>query len=121
EIRPIRAPKLRQSVERQYTVNQEILVGGARKRALHESPQLHRHGRLELEADDRSAPSALEDRLELAHKIFGLFLDFDFGIANDAEGTLPFDHVAREKAGGEKANHLFERDHSGGGRSLGSW
>src|SRR5262249_50829566 len=120
EIRTIQTHELRQFVERQHTVNQENLVVGASKRPLYESAQLHRHGRFELEADDRSAPSALEEGFELAHQIFGLLLDLDLGIANDAEGALPLDHIAREKAGNEKADHLFERDHAGGGRSLGT-
>src|SRR5262245_57311194 len=121
EIRTIQTHELRQFVERQHAVNQENLVVRASQRPLYESTQFHRHGRFELEADDRSAPSALEDRLELAHQIFGLLLDLDLGIANDAEGALPLDHIAREKAGNEKTDHLFERDHAGGGRSLGTW
>src|SRR6516165_153692 len=120
EIRPIQTHQLRQFVEREHAVDQEDLVIGARQRPLHEPTQFHRHGGFELEANDRSAPSALEDRLELAHQIFGLFLDLDLGITNDAEGALPLDRVTGKKAGDEKPDHLLERDHPGGGRSLGT-
>src|SRR5258707_11872985 len=120
EIRPIQTHQLRQFVEREHAVDQENLVIGAGHRPLHEPTQLHRHGGFELESDDRSAPSALEDRLELAHQIFRLFLDLDLGIANDAEGALPLDRVTGEKAGDEKPDQLFERDRSDNRRSLGT-
>ena len=69
------------------------------ERALHEAAQLRRHGRFELEPDHRAAPAPLEHGLELAHQVFGLFLDLDFGIADDAEGALPLDAYSRETAG----------------------
>ena len=69
------------------------------ERALHEAPQLRRHRRFDLEPDHRAAPAPLEHGLELAHQILGLFLDLDFGIADDAERALPLDRIARETAG----------------------
>ena len=120
EIGPIEAHELGELVERQHAVDQEHLVVGAGKRPLHESAQLRRHGGFELEADHRSAPAALEHRLELAHEILGLFLDLDLGVADDAEGALPLDRIAGKQASDEQPDHLFERDHAGGGRSLGA-
>ncbi len=99
EIGPVEAHQLRQLVERQHAVDQEHLVVAASKRALHEAPQLGRHGRFHLEPDHRSAPAPLEHGLELAHEVFGLFLDFDFGIADDAERALPLERIARETTG----------------------
>jgi len=65
--------------------------------------QLHRHGGVHLEADDRAAAAPLEHALELANKILGFFLDLDLGVADDPEGALPFDGVAREEARNEQA------------------
>ena len=97
EVGPVEAHELRQLVERQHAVDQEDLVIAARERALHEAPQLRRHRRIDLEPDHRAAPAALEHGLELAHQIFGFFLDLDLAVADDAEGALPFDRVAREQ------------------------
>ena len=102
EIGPVEAHELRQLVERQHAVDQEHLVVAARERPLHEAPQLGRHGGFDLEPDHRSAPAALEHGLELAHQIFGLFLDLDFGIADDAEGALPLERVAGKQLADEQ-------------------
>ena len=102
EIGPVEAHELRQLVERQHAVDQEHLVV-ATERALHEAPQLGRHGGFDLEPDHRSAPAPLEHGLELAHQVFGLFLDLDFGIADDAERALPLERVAREQLADEQA------------------
>ncbi len=113
--------ELRELIERQNAVDQEDLVVSACKRPLYEPTQLHRHGSFELKADDRSAPSALEHRLEFAHQVLGLLLDLDLGVANDPESTLPFDGIAREEAGDEKRDDLFERDHAGARHSVATW
>ena len=68
-----------------------------RERALHEAAQLGRHRRFHFEPDHRAAAAALERGLEQPHQIFGLFLDLDFGVADDAERALPLDGVAREQ------------------------
>ncbi len=89
---------------------QKDLVVGDAKRALHEAAQFLRHRLLDFEPDHRAAAAALEHGLEQAHEIFGLFLDFDFGIADDAECALPLDDVAGEQLPDEQAGRLFERD-----------
>ncbi len=109
EIGPVEAHQLRQFVERQHAVDQEDFVV-AIERALHEAPQLGRHGGFHLETDHRSAPAPLEHGLELAHQIFGLFLDFDFGIADDAERALPLERVAREQLADEQSGELLDGD-----------
>src|SRR5262245_15228959 len=78
EVGPIEPYELRQLIERQDAIDQENFVVSTSQGALHESTQLHRHGGFELETDHRSAPSALEHRLEFAHEILGLLLDLDF-------------------------------------------
>ncbi len=92
--------ELRQLVERQHAVDQEHLVVGDRERALHEAAQLRRHRRFDLEPDHRAAAAALERGLEQPHQVFGLFLDLDVGVADDAERALPLHRVARETACG---------------------
>ena len=52
----------------------------------------------------------LSTRLEQADEILGLFLDFDVGVADDAERALPLDGVAGEQARNEQAGRLLERD-----------
>ena len=118
EIRPVEAHELRELVERQDAVDQKNLVVAARHGALHESSQLRRHCRYELEPDDCSAPAPLEHRLELAHQVLGLFLDLDLGIADDAEGALPLDRIAGKQPADEETRHLLERDDTGGGGAV---
>ena len=110
EVGPVEAHQLRQLVERQHAVDQEDLVVAASKRALHEAPQLSGHRRFHLEADHRAAPAALEHRLELANQILGLFLDFDFGVADDAEGALPFERITRKQLADEQSGELLDGD-----------
>src|SRR5262245_31618519 len=110
EIRSVEAHELRQLVERQHAIHEKDLVVAATKRALHEFSQLRRHGSFELEPDDRSAPAPLEHRLELAHEILSLFLDLDLGVADDTEGALPLDRIARKQPADEQARRLLERD-----------
>jgi hypothetical protein len=113
KVRPIQTHELRQVGECQHSIDQENLIVPACQRLLHEPAQLHGHGRLELEPDDRAAPPTFENRLELANQVFRFLLDLDLGVANDAERTLAFDRIAGKEAGNEQADHLFERDHAG--------
>jgi hypothetical protein len=92
-------------------IDQKHLVVAAAERPLDECSQLGRHQCFELEPDHRSASAPLEHRLELAHQVFRLFLDFDFGVADDAEGALSLDRITRKQATDEQARGLFEGDH----------
>ena len=112
EIGPVDARELRQLAQRQHALDQEHLVVGDRERALHEAAQLGRHRRFHFEADGRAAAAALERALEQPHQVFGLFLDFDVGVADDAERALPLDRVAREQLRDEQAGRLLQRDHA---------
>ena len=110
KIGPVEPGQLRQLVHRQHAVDQQHLVVGGGQRALHERPQLFRHRGLDLEPDHRSAAAALQRGLEQANQIFGLFLDFQFGVADDAERALALDGVAGEQPADEQAGRLFQRD-----------
>ena len=114
EIGPVEPGELGQIVERQHAVDQEHLVVGDRERALHEAAQLRRHLGVELEPDHRPAPALFERGLVQPHQIFGLFLDFDFGIANGAEGALPLDRVAGKQPADEQHGRVLERDQADG-------
>ena len=119
EVRPVQAHELRQLVEREHAVNHEHLVIAASERALNEAPQLRRHRGVDFEPDDRTAPAALEHGLELAHQVFGFFLDLDLAVADDAEGALPFDRIAGKQPADEQAGQLLERNHPDGRASIG--
>ena len=77
---------------------------------LHEGAQFLRHLGFDLEPDHRSAPPPLQRGLEQAHQIFGFFLDFEFGVADDPERALTLDGIAGEQPADEQAGGLFQRD-----------
>ena len=104
------------SFMRQHAVDQEHFVVGGGQRALHEAAQLLRHLGFDLEPDHRAAPAALQRGLEQADEILGLFLDFEFGVADDAERALALESVAGEQAADEQAGGLLQRDQPHGRR-----
>ena len=110
EIGPVEPGELRELVHGEHAVDQEHLVVGGRQRVLHEAAQLLRHLGVDLEPDHRPAAAALQRGLEQADEVFGLFLDFELGVADDAEGALAVEIVAGEQAVDEQAGHLLQRD-----------
>ena len=58
----------------------------------------------------RNAPTPLQRGLEQPHQVFGLFLDFEFRIPDDAEGALALHGIAGEQPADEQAGRLFQRD-----------
>ena len=72
--------------------------------------QFLRHLGFDFEPDHRSAPPPLQRGLEQANQIFGLFLDFEFGVPDDAERALALDGIAGEQPADEQAGGLFQRD-----------
>src|SRR5690606_18123290 len=69
-------------VERQWPVEHADPIARHAKLAGHEIPQFLRHAIVELDADHRAAPAALERRLEEPHEIFRLFLHLDVAVAD---------------------------------------
>ena len=110
EVRPVEAGDLRHLVERQHAIDLEHAVIGGAERAQHEPLQLRRHHRLDVEPDHQPAAAPLERGLEQPHQIFGLFEDFQFQIADDAEGTHALHRIAREQLADEKAGLGLDRD-----------
>ena len=110
EVRPVDGDKLREIVESQQAMDEEDLVGRHRQRLGDQLAQAFRHGRLDLQADHRTAAAALERALEEADQVLGLFLHLDVRVADDAEGALPVDLVTGEEAVDEQGHGLFEAD-----------
>ena len=57
-----------------------------------------------------AAAAPLERHLELAHQIFGLFLDLDIAVAQHAEAEVVLHPVAREEAFDVQQQHVLEED-----------
>src|SRR5262245_5494732 len=112
EIGPIELRKLIEVVEREKTIDPEDLVVGDCQRALHETAQLWRHCSAELEPDHRSAPALFQRRFKQPHEVFGLFFDFNLGVADGAECSLPFCRVAWKESADEQRCRFFQRDQS---------
>ena len=110
EVGPVEPRQLRQFVHRQHAIDQQNLVVRGGERALHKGAQFLRHLGFDFQADHRSAPPPLQRGLEQAHQIFGFFLDFEFGVADDPEGALTFDGIAGEQPADEQTGGLLQRD-----------
>ena len=110
KIGPVEPRQLRQLVHRQHAVDQQNLVVGGGKRALYESAQFLRHFGFDFEPDHGSAPPPLQRGFEQADQILRLFLDFEFGIPDDAESTLAFDGIAGEQPADEQTGGLLQRN-----------
>ena len=110
EIGPVEPRQLRQLVHGEHAIDQQHLVVGGGERALHERAQFLRHRRLDLQPDHRSAAPAFQRGLEQTNQIFRLFLDFQFGVPDDAERALPLHGIAGKQPADEQAGGLFQRD-----------
>ena len=74
-----------------------------------EVAQLARHVRVDRDRDQVAAAAALQRALEQQHEIFGLLLDLDVAVADQAEEAA-LDHlVAGEQARQEDRDQLFQR------------
>ncbi|MGX1214022.1 hypothetical protein AB7M42_004287 [Bradyrhizobium diazoefficiens] len=110
EVGPVEAGELRELIHGEHAVDQEYFVVGGGEGMLHEVAQLLRHLGVDLEPDHRSAAAALQRGLEQADEILGLFLDFELGVAEDAEGALAMQIVAGEQSVDEQGGRLLQRD-----------
>ncbi len=114
EIGTVEPGELGQIVEREHAVDQKDLVIGDRQRALHETAQLNRHRRIELEPDHRTTAALLERGLVKPHQVFRLFFDFNFRVADGTEGALPLNDVAGKKPANKQRRRFLERDQTNG-------
>src|SRR5262249_7442882 len=108
QIRPIEAGDLAHLVEPQHAVDSKDAIVGDSERALNEALQFRRHGRLDIEPDDRPTSPPLERGLEQTHQVFGLFQNFNFRIADDAECAEAFHGIAGEEFADEQAGDTLD-------------
>ena len=77
---------------REHAVDQKDLVVGGGQRALHEARAVPPASWRSISSRiTDAAPAPLQRGLVQPHQVFRLFLDFHFGIADDAEGALTLD------------------------------
>ena len=72
--------------------------------------QVLRRAAVDLEAHDAAAAALFQQNLELADKVFGLFLDLDVAVADDAQDAAAFRHAVREQHVEEQGDDVFKRD-----------
>src|SRR6185437_7843020 len=110
EIWAVEPGELGKIVERQHAVDHEYFVVGHGQGALHETAQFRRHRGTQFQPNHRATPALLERSLIEPHQIFGLFLDFNFRVADGAEDALSLHRVAGEQSADEQRGRLLERD-----------
>ena len=84
-----------------------------------ESPQIVRHAGVDAEVDDIAAAAPLQRRLVGADQVFGLFLELDVGVADQAEHALADDAEAGEQPVEEQADQSARAARSAGRRLAG--
>ena len=98
ELRTIDRDELRQFVERQHAFDQHHARRHDVDVAGDEGAQRLGHARLDLQADDDAAPSALQRAFVKTDEILGLFLDLDVAVADDAKPAATEHRDSRETA-----------------------
>ena len=78
----------RQVLERQHAFERDDLLRLDVQFLGDEGAHFRRHVGVGLQTDHRTAPAALERRLEQPDQVFGLFLDFEIAVADDPEQAL---------------------------------
>ena len=94
------ADDFRQILERQHAVERDDLLRLDVQFLGDEGAQFRRHVGVGLQPDHRTAPAALQRRLEQADQVFRLFLDFEIAVADDPEQALRLDGDSRGKVSG---------------------
>src|SRR5215210_9000501 len=84
QIGPLETGKLAELIEGQHTVHQKHLVISGRQRLLDEAGEFRRGRRLDFQSDHGTPAPTLERGFKQANQILRLFLDLNFGIANDS-------------------------------------
>ncbi len=109
QVRPVGGDQLAELGQAQYAIHQHHVLRLGAEALDDETPQFRLHGGLDLDAHDEPQPPLLQQRLELAHQILGLFLHLDVGIADQAEHPLGLQLAAREQVIQEQRHQSFER------------
>src|SRR5690606_23176544 len=109
---------LRNLAERQRTLDDADAVACNPKLSRHEFTQAFRHAAVEFDADDRTAPTALQRGLKQTHQIFGFFLDLDVAVADDLEGARTLDLVTGEQTSDIETDHILKRNEPNAGLAI---
>jgi len=88
------------------------------KLARHEMTQLFRAFAIDFKPHHRSPAAAFQGAFEIAHQVFGLFLDFDVAVAQHPEHPPALKLVTREKARREMDDHVLDLDETRDGLPL---
>ena len=96
--------------EAQHAFNDDDIARVGFDFANDEGAQVLRHRRFDLQAHDVAQAALFQARFELAHEVFGLFLDFDVAVAHHAERALRLHRVAGEEFVQEQHDGVFERE-----------
>jgi hypothetical protein len=84
----------------------------------HEMTQLFRAFAIDFKPHHRSPAAAFQGSFEIAHQVFGLFLDFDVTVAQHPEHTAALKLVTGEKARCEMDDHVLDLDETRDGLPL---
>src|SRR3990167_3595377 len=110
EVRPVVDDKLARLGKAEKALDGHEFALGDAEFVNHKLAKRGRRARLDLQPDDAAAAAALQRAFEIAHKVFGFFLDFDVAVAQETKRALPDHLVSREEPVEEQADHVFEAD-----------
>ena len=102
--------QLRQLGQAQHAVDQDHVLRLGLQALDDEVAQIVGHRGLDLDPHHRAQAALLQPRLELAHQVFGLFLDLDVAVADQAEQALALDLAAGEQLVEEQDQEAFQRE-----------
>ena len=112
QLRAVGRDELRQLGHAQKAVYQDHVLRLGVQAMQDEIPQFRRHGRLDFYPHHQAQPTLLEHLLELAHQVFGLFLDFHIAVPQQAEHALHLHFAAGEQMVEEQRQQSLQRQES---------
>ena len=113
QLRTVDRHDLRKLVERDQAVDEEDFLVVHVELLGHEGPEFRGRLRLHFKPDHRTAAALFQCGLEQPHQIFGLFLDFEVRIPDDAERALPDHLIAGEQTADEQSDRVFQQNEAG--------
>ena len=108
QVRPIVHDQLAQVRDAEDAVGDMRLVRARAKFGRDQGTQFLRHVGVHAEMDDNTAPTTLQRGLVGPDEIFRLFLEFDVGVADQAEPALPGQAESREHPVEEQAEQVLQ-------------
>ena len=108
QVRPVVHDQLLQIDDAENAVGDMRLVRRGAEFGGDQSAQFLRHAGVHAEMDRHAAAAALQRGLVGADQVFGLFLEFHVGVADQAEHALAGDAEAREQPVQEQADQIVQ-------------